>query len=148
MKYIECPDIYEGSLKRLFIAGGITGCSDWQKDLVSLLQPINIAVFNPRRANFPINDPTAAESQIIWEHTQMKNADFISFWFCPETLNPIVLYELGYWMKSEKPIVIGAHLEYKRLTDVIIQTRLARPNLKVVNTIEGLAAQIVNTIRA
>lgn len=53
-----------------FLAGGITGCKDWQKQVIDYLenQPDtdNLVIFNPRRENFPINDPSAAEEQIKW----------------------------------------------------------------------------------
>ncbi len=32
MKYIECPAKYFGKNVSLFMAGGITGCSDWQEE--------------------------------------------------------------------------------------------------------------------
>lgn len=143
MEYIECPNTYYGDLKKVFIAGGITGCSDWQSHLVKLLSHHNIAILNPRRADFPIHDPDAAVAQITWEYTQMIAADVISFWFCPETLNPIVLYELGLWMKNGKPIVIGSDRKYQRLSDVVIQTRLARPDIKIVYSLKTLAKQIM-----
>jgi hypothetical protein len=143
VEYIECPNLYTGNLRRLFVAGGITGCSDWQSVYVPMLEELEIAVLNPKRANFPIHDPTAAEAQITWEYNQMASADAISFWLCPETLNPIVLYELGYWVRSEKPIFVGVDRKYRRLQDVIIQTRLARPDIEVVYALGALAIKVI-----
>jgi hypothetical protein len=100
--YVECPAIYAGNRKSLFVAGGISGCPDWQKEYVEMLRPLDIAVFNPRRANWKGLDPAETERQVIWEHTHLAKADVISFWFCAETLNPIALYELGFWMNSNK----------------------------------------------
>ena len=41
MKYIECPEVYEGNERSLFLAGGISNCPNWQPDLVKLLEDTN-----------------------------------------------------------------------------------------------------------
>ena len=65
MHYIEALTEYEpGSLPTVFLAGGITGCVDWQKEIASRLRDLPLVLLNPRRANFPINDPSAASQQI------------------------------------------------------------------------------------
>ena len=104
MQYIECPTEYTGKKQSLFLAGGITDCPDWQKDLVQLLSSTNLMLLNPRRAHFPIHDPTASQVQIKWEYRHLHKADMISFWFPKETLCPIVLYELGAWSMTQKQI--------------------------------------------
>jgi hypothetical protein len=129
---IEAPkEIYSlknNRNKKLFLAGGITNCPDWQSEIIKLLEPIDrLTVYNPRRKNFPIEDPKAAEEQITWEYNHLKDADIIVFWFSRGSLNPIVLYELGRWgNSSDKPIIIGLDPEYERSTDVITQTLLSR----------------------
>jgi hypothetical protein len=129
---IEAPnEIYSISNnrnKKLFLAGGITNCPDWQSEIISLLSPIqDLTVYNPRRKNFPIGDPNAAQEQITWEYNHLRDADIILFWFAKGSLNPIVLYELGRWgNSSDKSIVIGLDEEYERKKDVIIQTMLSR----------------------
>jgi len=30
MKYVQAPNKYSGKEKSIFLAGGITGCPDWQ----------------------------------------------------------------------------------------------------------------------
>ena len=40
---------------------------------------------------------------------------------------------------TTKPIVIGVHPGYKRKQDVEIQTRLVRPDIQVVYSLEDLA---------
>lgn len=128
MYYIESPNTVPNErTNKLFLAGGITGCRDWQKEVIAGLTDLNIVIFNPRRANFPIDDPTAAEAQIRWEAERMEEAHIISFWFCKETLCPIVLFELGHWIYSEKIVIIGMDKEYQRRQDVEIQTNIARP---------------------
>lgn len=145
MKYIEAPEraTYQKQGDRfLFLAGGISGCPDWQSDMVRLLQGTDWVLLNPRRANFPIHDPTAAEAQIQWEHEHLRYADAVLFWFPCETLCPIVLYELGAWsMIPHKPIFVGVHPDYQRRQDVEIQTRLTRRSVQIVYSLEDLANQ-------
>jgi hypothetical protein len=131
MEYIECPCSYKlpSSKPKLFLAGGITGCPDWQSDIVKELKECSVVIFNPRRRTFDVND-TSAREQITWEFDSMNVSDIILFWFPQETLCPIALYELGrYNVNSEDySIVIGTHKDYIRREDVVIQTELATRN--------------------
>ena len=52
-------------------------------------------------------------------------------WFSFETTQPIVLYELGRWAASDKPLAVGADPAYERRFDVVQQLGLARPGLTV-----------------
>ncbi|MGV8151683.1 MAG: nucleoside 2-deoxyribosyltransferase domain-containing protein [Candidatus Nanoarchaeia archaeon] len=144
MKYIECPQIYErkDNDKSIFLAGGITNCRDWQKDLTKLLENENITIINPRRKVWNINDPNAEHEQINWEYKHLKKARAVSFWFAKETLCPITLYELGKISMTNKKLFIGIDNEYKRKNDVIIQTSLIRPEIKIVYSLNDLASQI------
>ena len=150
------PSINEKPI-RIFLAGGITGVSDWQSELISKMREFEepllkagklsgerIVLFNPRRRNFSVDDKSATNEQIAWEHKWLHSADIVSFWFAPETLNPITLYELGFWNNSNKPMIIGVHPDYKRREDVFIQTRLARPDVKFVSTIDDLARSLMS----
>lgn len=144
MKYIESPNTYEPRAgdTSLFLAGGITGCPDWQQGIVRLLAETDVVVLNPRQKHFPIADPTAAEAQIRWEHAYLRAADEILFWFPCESLCPIALYELGAWSMTDKPLYIGVHPDYRRRRDIEIQTRLTRPDIAIVYGLYELAAQI------
>jgi hypothetical protein len=129
---------------KLFLAGGITNCPDWQSQMVTDLQDVHgLTIFNPRRKNFPINDPTAAEAQITWEYNHLRDADYISFWFSAGSLNPITLYELGRWGNSSKKVIfVGCDPDYARKQDVVIQTALSRPEIELVYSIEDLSETI------
>jgi len=143
MIYVEALDSLVATTElSVFLAGGITGCPDWQQDMRKLLQDTDLILFNPRRANFPIGDPGAALEQIAWEHYHLRTASAILFWFPRETLCPIVLYELGAWSMADKPIFVGVHPDYPRRKDVEIQTQLVRPEVKVVYSLEDLAQQV------
>lgn len=150
-RYVEAPEQYWWDLpkkeKSIFMAGGITGCPDWQKEMRSLLEDTSLILINPRRENFPIHDPNAAEEQITWEFEHLRRADCIMFWFSKETLCPIVLYELGSWANMPKDIFVGVHPEYSRRKDVEIQMSLARPRIQIVYSIEDLANQIKEGIK-
>jgi hypothetical protein len=142
MQYIEAPNNVGTSLKKLFLAGSITGAPDWQKEIIDKIKNLDIAIYNPRRANFPIDNPDAALEQITWERKYLNKADLISFWFSKETMAPIVLYELGAHSKTSKPIIIGMDPDYKRRQDVEIQTKLERPDAPVVYSLNALVEEI------
>ena len=127
MRYIEAPQTYDGNEASLFLAGGITGCPVWQKEMVVKLQDLPLVIFNPRRAHFPPHE-NAVREQIEWEYTYLRKAAAISFWFPKETLNPIVLYELGAWSITNKKIFLGVHPNYQRFQDIKIQTSWKRQN--------------------
>src|SRR5271157_4136893 len=112
MRYVEAPEEYEGEERCIFLAGSITGASDWQSRLAGLLKEESLVIFNPRRKNFPIDDASMAEAQISWEHRHLRKADAVSFWFSKETLSPITQYELGAWSMTQKPIFVGVDPDY------------------------------------
>lgn len=145
MKYIEAPEEWDGHGRAVFLAGGITDCPDWQTEMVEMMDGSDLVVLNPRRKDFPISDPDAAQAQITWEHHYLRRAGVISFWFPKETLCPIVLYELGAWSMTGKPLVVGVEPGYQREADVRIQTRLARPGLVIVDQLEAVAARVIAT---
>lgn len=123
------------------MAGGITGCPDWQHTLGKLLENSSLVLLNPRRASFQPG-PNAAQEQIVWEYTHLRKATAISFWFPEEAPCPIALYELGAWSMTKKPLFVGVHPGYQRHLDVQVQTALARPDVQVVESLEDLASQI------
>ncbi len=143
MQYIVSPDEWKPlpNQPSVFLAGGISGCPDWQRELAKLLIMTNYAVLNPRRKEF-IDSQAAAEAQIEWEFMNLRKADVISFWFCKEAIQPIALYELGAWSMTDTPLVVGVEKGYPRELDVRAQTAFARPDVHVVGTIEDLAAKI------
>jgi hypothetical protein len=144
MKYIEAPTEYlcAGADVTLFLGGGITGCLDWQKELVGKLSTSAMTLLNPRRANWEMT-PGMEEEQITWENKHLLRADAILFWFPCESLCPIALYELGSWIFRPKTLFIGCHPEYKRKLDVEIQTKFERPKQGIVYSLDDLAKQVL-----
>lgn len=145
MQYIESPNTYEPKpgVKSIFLAGGINGCSDWQREMAHLLSTTDFALLNPRRRHFPIDDYNAKLEQIKWECEHLRKADAILFWFPRESLCPTALYELGAWSMTDKLIYVGIHPDYQKRQDVEIQTRLARPDVEIVYSLFHLARQIM-----
>jgi hypothetical protein len=143
MKVITAPNIYnvEPDEVSVFLAGGITNCPDWQKDIINKLQTDytnlddKLVIFNPRRENFPIGDKSASYKQIEWEFNCLEKADIFSMYFTSGISDqPICMYELGRYisrMQAKYPvdwkyrIIISVEDGYKRKEDVLIQTHLA-----------------------
>lgn len=119
----------------LFLAGGITGAEDWQRRAIDLLEEEAGSLFNPRRPDeFKAE---YAEPQIEWEHDALRNSEAILFWFPPQTLCPITLFELGVWSSQQlTPIFVGTHPDYQRRYDVVKQLSLSNPSVTVRDTIE------------
>ena len=134
MKVITAPNKIESTdLPTVFLAGGITNCPDWQEEVIQFLSEYdNGIILNPRRKDFPIDDPDAALEQITWEFNALNKCDIFSMWFSAgESVQPICMYELGRHLilKSAGRIALGVEPGYKRSQDVYIQTRLARPEV-------------------
>ncbi len=145
MRYVEAPVEWERDTSvSVFLAGSITGCPDWQSVFCSLLKGTDLTVLNPRRLDFPMDDPDAGRVQIGWEFRHLRKADFIAFWFSPETLAPIVLYELGAWSMTSKLMAVGVHPEYERRFDIEQQIALARPDVLISYSLSGLAKLVTS----
>jgi len=131
MKYVEAPNSIEGMARpAIFLAGGISNCEDWQREVSSRVcaEVTRGTLLNPRRADFPIDDPGAAEGQINWEQQALWASDVVSFWFAKGTsVQPIVMFELGCHLGryciggGPKRILVGIDPEYARKQDVILQ---------------------------
>jgi len=150
---IEAPkevySLYNNNNIKLFLAGGIAGCEDWQNYVVGELQDVkNLTIYNPRRKNSPIEDPLASEEQITWEFNHLRDADMILFWFSRGSLNPIVLYEYGaHGMFSERHIFVGIDPEYTRKQDVMIQTTLGRSEQIIHTSLDTMIEEIKELLR-
>ena len=145
-RYIQCPEIFRSDDLRLmdrtiFLGGGITGCGNWQQEFAAALRGSGLVVINPRRNDFDVHDPTMTEFQIRWEFHHLRLARARLFWFPPETLCPITLFELGKHCERADPLFVGVHPDYQRKIDVEIQLRLARPHDHVVHYDLGALAE-------
>lgn len=141
---------------KIFLAGGICNCIKWQDMMIDLFKNHNddltlnsdynsLYILNPRRVDW-INEPGAAERQIEWEFDMLEKCDVFTMYFAGgESDQPICMYELGRNIEKFKQrfpktwnerIFITCDKSYKRLNDVIVQTRLATDD-KVKVTVTG-----------
>jgi hypothetical protein len=143
VRYVQAPQPYDGPGPVLFLAGGITGCPDWQAEAAAMLGDTpGLTVLDPRRAVFDVTDPAVAVEQITWEHTHLWRADVLLFWFAPGgSVQPITLYELGVHVTRGIPLAVGADPGYPRRLDVEVQLALARPGLTVHRTLAATVAE-------
>ena len=141
MHYIRFPVELTDEAPAVFLAGGISNTEDWQSVVAEELRSMAGAVINPRRDDYPDTE-TAAREQIAWEFRHLQRADLFSFWFPPQTLCPIALFELGAGCSSGVPLVVGADPEYTRRLDLLVQLSLRRPEVVLVNSLPALVKQI------
>lgn len=134
----EPSNLPKGAVK-VFLAGGITNCPDWQAEVIKELEKYegtdNLVIFNPRRANFDITDPTATPKQIQWEFKYLETMDIFSMYFTnSQSPQPICFYELGRHLARMQSrfletyndrIIIGVEDGFSRRADVLIQSSLA-----------------------
>ncbi|MCF3105444.1 nucleoside 2-deoxyribosyltransferase domain-containing protein [Streptomyces roseoverticillatus] len=142
-RHVRSPDRYDGSGPAVFLAGGITGCPDWQTRAALRLRAAGVTatILNPRRPDFPEGDPAASRQQIAWEYQHLHRADVVLFWFCAESIQPIALYELGAHAARGTKIAVGTHPDYERRLDITEQLRHARPDVEI-------HASLADTVRA
>ena len=156
MIYVEAPTPYRpapGDGPSLFLAGGITGCPDWQADARTLLADAPIVVLNPRRHHYNPADGDTAEQQVAWEYHHLHLADLTLFWFprCDPrtTVQPITLLELGTALAETRLqgrlITVGADPDFPRRHDLHLQLRHGAPALNLHDT---LPATIAGALRA
>ena len=142
-KYIEAIIDYKrlpGEFS-IFLAGGIIGCGDWQKEMVKKLSDTDLVILNPRRNDFP-EETNATAVQIKWEFDHLRKADMILFWFPKEGPCMTSLYELGTWSNTDKPLFVGIEPGYIKRGGMIKQLALVRPGMVVADSLDELAAQV------
>ena len=146
MKIITAPEEYSLQSDEIgcFLAGGITDCPNWQVEVISNFKKYDqkfsnelngLVLFNPRRENFPISDPNAAQEQIEWEFKWLQRMDLFSMFFTAgRSDQPICMYELGrnicrmmqrFPNDYQNQILISCDPNYRRSQDVKIQVELA-----------------------
>jgi len=147
MKVITAVEEYQSKDFEVdcFLAGGITNCWEWQNEVIKQLDSFtqdprikldHLNIYNPRRKNFPIDDPNASTEQITWEFNNLQKMKIFSMYFCGNTVSdqPICFYELGRNLEVFRAnndldhVVITVEGDFKRVQDVVIQVRLVVGN--------------------
>lgn len=142
MIYIQAPTELTLPPKSIFLAGGISNCHNWQDTVSSMLKDTNYIVMNPRRNDFDVSKVEESIKQIEWEFKYLQMATNILFWFPPETVCPITLFEYGKWITSDKPLHVGCDPNYSRLFDIKVQTRLVRPKQIIHTSLDTLVEEV------
>ena len=144
IQVITAPSIETPKFTSVFLAGGITNCKEWQKEVIEELEFSAISVYNPRQEHFDVSDKNASYNQILWEFERLEKMDIFSMYYCNDNSDqPICMYELGrniLRMQNRFPsdwqrrIIISVEDGYRRKADVLIQTELATQNKVFVET--------------
>lgn len=158
MRLITAPERLEerqeGDGRVVFLAGGITGCEDWQSEVADLLADTDMVLCNPRQPDFDVTDPRGAEKQIKWEVDHLNLCDHKLFWF-PDSgtiPQPIALFELGFAVArrtaGEKKFVVGCDPNYCRRYDVEQQIRnYLGPDFPISDCLAGVTYHLRNLAR-
>tara|TARA_B100000614_G_scaffold262909_1_gene300416 strand:+ start:20439 stop:21011 length:573 start_codon:yes stop_codon:yes gene_type:complete len=146
-RYIEAPQtlpiraLIADHIRTVFLAGGISGTEDWQIHAAQrFIDESRLTVINPRRPGGLSKTGDEAARQIQWEFESLRHSQFVLFWFPPETVCPIALFELGtflgrgrnYRFEGKRPIdggegyngtpwpyiYVGCHPDYSRRFDL------------------------------
>lgn len=155
--YYESPADYDPMeitiRPAVFLAGGITGCPDWQAHARRLINNSGLVVdiLNPRRVNFPIDDPAARWEQVSWEQRHLHtDGVHTMFWFPASdhavTTQPIAMFELGQAIGEGRSFNVGTDPDYPRRTDVEMLCRLNLPDLAVQNTLADTVSIMLGKI--
>jgi len=133
MKVITAPEYYVPTREEItvFLAGGITNCENWQKEVINYLMSLpeektdKLVIFNPRRDKWPkSSDTEEIRRQINWEADYIRSADVFSMYFTntEKSDQPICFYELGrYSGVFGKKDIISYQEGFKRALDVEFQ---------------------------
>ena len=147
MIHVEAPNPRpEHSYDRpaVFLAGGITGCEDWQGHVRERMAADRVVLLNPRRAGFDVSRGDSAAQQVEWEWRYLHDpgTTVTMFWFpaASGTVQPIALFELGGALAEGRRIVVGAHPDYPRRADVVLQVPHFDPDLTVHDDLDDVIA--------
>ena len=150
MRYIEAcerPTLVGSNYISLFLAGSINGAPNWQQRYAGMFEDTDLVLFNPRRplCDTPYGGAWTSEEgqrQIDWEHEHLRKAHAISFWFAAEGQGFSSALELGTAVERDLPVFVGVHPMYWKASTIAYQTKKARPNIVVVESLAALANQV------
>lgn len=122
---------------KIFLAGCAN--TEWRKEFVEYFKDKDVILYDPKRSDWNLMDKSATIEQITWEYQHLNNADIIVFWFNGGSVCPITLLEFGEWgLARGTPMTVGVSNDYEKRTDIYVQTILAKPTTRIVDSIEEL----------
>jgi hypothetical protein len=143
---IKCPaslvSLEVTKIPKVFLAGGITNCPDWQKYAYDQLADTAAIIMNPRRDDFDVTKASSSVDQIAWEHYHLMKADTVLFWFPKEGMCMITLFELGKCAARGMDIVVGVEPGYLRELDVREQLKHLRPDVHVFSNLDDVLNKV------
>ncbi|MEI8223854.1 MAG: nucleoside 2-deoxyribosyltransferase domain-containing protein [bacterium] len=129
------------SSPKIFLAGSIEEgvAEQWQDHVVQLFGNTDVTLLNPRRDAW---DPSWIQSieniefkkQVEWELNGMDMADYIIFYFDPNTKSPVTLLELGLHAKEGKCLMICPQGFWRKGNVDIVCERNAIPTFESLET--------------
>jgi len=146
MKVITAPEYYVPTREEItiFLAGGITDCENWQKEVIDYLKSLpeentdKLVIFNPRRDKWPkSSDTEEIRRQINWEADYIRHADIFSMYFTNTEKSDLqfCFYVLGRYagVYSRGKDIISYQEGFKRALDVEFQMSINRGGRACVN---------------
>jgi len=148
MKVVLAPriDSEHPDKLRIFLAGCAN--TDWRKEFVKYFDEDDDVVFlDPKREDWDLMNKSMMEEQVTWEFVKQKNADIMVFYYNAGSVCPITLLEFGLWGLSKgTPMVVGVTSDYEKHDDIILQTKLARPETRIVESLYELSYETKSKI--
>lgn len=143
---------WDSKLPSLFLAGSIDGgrAVNWQQELSSSLSHHSCVLLNPRRADWAEGwaaeweDPQFKE-QVNWELEALERADWIFYYFAPNSKAPITLLELGLHAKSGKCLVCCPSPFWRRGN---VQAVCARYGISFFSDLETAVAELEKRLQS
>lgn len=139
---------------KVFMGGSIEmgKAEDWQTRLANYFKDNNTVTFwNPRRDDWDSSweqDPTEGtqfHEQVQWELDAQDDADYIVYYFDPETQAPITLLELGsYGSQNAKNVIVCCPDGYFRKGNVVMFCN--HHDIKIVDTFNELVDELAKII--
>ena len=128
---------------KLYIGGDIDNESSWQDYVISELRDVEgLSIFNPR----PKKDCYHKEEQLIWEFDKLEQSNVILFWISSNSDNILTLYNMGVWLVSDIPIIVGIDPKYKMREALEMSLRLHKPGMIVYDNLGDMIETIKNNI--
>jgi hypothetical protein len=81
------------------------------------------------------------KKQIMWEHSHMRSADAIAFYFSEKTC-PTNLLHFGKYISSNKKIFLCLDTSFDKTLEVFAHARIEKPELNINYNVEDLIEEM------
>ncbi len=142
---IKAPEkVPVSDVPKIFLAGSIEMglAHDWQEEVVAQLHDYEVVVINPRRTQWDSSwEQTKQHAefrfQVEWELNGLSTADYIVFYFDPETKSPISLLELGLHADGGNVFVVCPDGFWRKGNVDIVCERYVIPQFETIDEMLG-----------